>query len=117
MAVEVAAGAVVVLGGPGVGVPGEDLRVSQRDAGVEGVGDRGVPQRVRADVSGDAGHLSDSDDHAVAVASVDRLARQRPQNQRPFGEFASAGLQDAQAGTVSGMVAGLLPFPTRCSTR
>jgi len=42
--VEVAAGAVVVLGGPGVGVPGEDLGVSEGDAGVEGVGDRGVPQ-------------------------------------------------------------------------
>ena len=44
MAVEVAAGAVVVLGGARVGVPGEDLRVAQRDAGVESVGDRGVPQ-------------------------------------------------------------------------
>jgi hypothetical protein len=33
-----------VLGGAGVGVPGEDLGVAQRDAGVEGVGDRGVPQ-------------------------------------------------------------------------
>jgi hypothetical protein len=45
MAVEVAAGAGVVLGGAGVGVPGEDLDVAQRDAGVEGVGNRGVPQK------------------------------------------------------------------------
>jgi hypothetical protein len=38
VAVEVAAGAVVVLGGPWVGVPGEDLCVAERYAGVEGVG-------------------------------------------------------------------------------
>jgi hypothetical protein len=36
--VEVAAGAAVVLGGPGVGVSGEDLRVPERDSGVEGIG-------------------------------------------------------------------------------
>ena len=47
VAVEVAAGAVVVLGGSGVGVPSEDLGVAQGDAGIEGVGDRGMPQRVR----------------------------------------------------------------------
>ena len=40
--VEVAAGAVVVLGGAGFGVPGEDLCVAQRDAGVQRVGDRGM---------------------------------------------------------------------------
>jgi len=39
-----------VLGGAGIGVPGEDQGVAQRDAGVEGVGDRRVPQRVGADV-------------------------------------------------------------------
>jgi hypothetical protein len=32
VAVEVAAGAVVVLGGPWVGVPGQDLGVSEGDA-------------------------------------------------------------------------------------
>jgi hypothetical protein len=37
VAVEVAAGAVVVLGVAGVGVPGEDLRATQRQAGVPGV--------------------------------------------------------------------------------
>jgi hypothetical protein len=42
--VEVAAGAVVVLGGSWFGVPGEDLGVAEGDAGVEGVGDGGVPQ-------------------------------------------------------------------------
>jgi hypothetical protein len=42
VAIEVAAGAVVVLGGARVGVWGEDLRVADRDAGVEGVGDGGV---------------------------------------------------------------------------
>jgi len=42
VSVEVASGAVVVLGGSGVGVSGEDLGVAQGDAGVEGVGNRGV---------------------------------------------------------------------------
>jgi cobalamin biosynthesis protein CbiD len=51
VAVEVAAGSVVMLGGAGVGVAGEDLGVAQGDSGVESVGDRGVTQRVRADVS------------------------------------------------------------------
>jgi len=41
VAVEVAAGSVVVLGGAGVGVPGQYLGVAQRDAGVQGVGDGG----------------------------------------------------------------------------
>jgi hypothetical protein len=35
-----------VLGGAGVGVPGQDLGVAERDAGVEGVGDGGVAKRV-----------------------------------------------------------------------
>ena len=42
MSVEVAAGAVVVFGGAWVRVAGEDLGVTQGDARVEGVGDRGV---------------------------------------------------------------------------
>jgi hypothetical protein len=52
VAVEVAACPVVMLGRPGIGVPGEDLRVAERDAGIESVGDGSVPQRVRADVPG-----------------------------------------------------------------
>ena len=52
VAVEVASGAVVVLGGPGVGMAGEDLGVAERNAGVEGVGDRRMTERVRADVTG-----------------------------------------------------------------
>ena len=44
VAVEVAAGAIVVLCGAWVGVSGEDLRVTQGHAGVEGVGDGGVAQ-------------------------------------------------------------------------
>ena len=46
VSVEVAAGSVVVLSGAGVSVPGQDLGVAQRHPGIEGVGDRGVPQRV-----------------------------------------------------------------------
>jgi hypothetical protein len=70
---EDAAGAVVVLGGAWVGVPGEDLGVAQWNAGVQCVGDGGVSQRVGADVSRDACGLGDPDDHPVAVTSVDRL--------------------------------------------
>jgi hypothetical protein len=44
VAVKVAARSVVVLSGPGVGVPCENLRVAERDSGIEGVGDGGVPQ-------------------------------------------------------------------------
>lgn len=44
VSIEVAAGAVVVLGGARVGVAGEDLRVAEWHAGVEGVGDGGVAQ-------------------------------------------------------------------------
>jgi len=43
VSVEVATGAVVVLGGAGVRVAGEDLGVTQGDTRVQGVGDRGVP--------------------------------------------------------------------------
>lgn len=64
VAVEVAAGAVVVLGA-GVGVPGEDLRIPQGDSGAGGVGDGGVPQGLRADVPRDSGGRRDPDDHAV----------------------------------------------------
>ena len=39
MSVEVASGAVVVLGGAGVGMPGQDLGIAQRHACVQGVGE------------------------------------------------------------------------------
>jgi hypothetical protein len=71
MPVEVAAGAVVVLSGARVGVSGQDLGVSEWDACIESVGDGGVPQGVRADVTRDAGDLRDSGDHPVDVAAVD----------------------------------------------
>ena len=50
--VEVGSCAVGVLGGPGVGVAGEDLRVAKRHPGIQRVGDRCVPQRVRAECLG-----------------------------------------------------------------
>ena len=46
MSVEVPSGTVVVLGGARVGVPGEDLGIAEGNAGVQGVGDGGVTQRV-----------------------------------------------------------------------
>jgi len=51
VAVAVAAGAVVVLGGAGVGMPGQDLGIAQRHACVLGVGDGRTPQGVWADVA------------------------------------------------------------------
>jgi hypothetical protein len=45
VAVEVAAGAVVVLGGSWVGVTREDLGIAEWDACVECVGDRRMTQR------------------------------------------------------------------------
>jgi len=87
-----------VLGGAGVGVTGEDLGVTQGDARIQGVGDRGVPQRVRADVPRDASDLRDPGDHAVGVASVDGLAGNRSQDQWPAGALAATGFQNAQDG-------------------
>lgn len=72
MAVEVPAGSVVVFGGPGVRVPDQDLRVTKWDPGVEGIGDRGVPQRVGGCAVEDQ-LLRDALDHSVAVAAVDRI--------------------------------------------
>ena len=98
MPVEVSSGAVVVLGGSGVGVASEDLGVTERNARVEGVGDGGVPQRVRADVSWNAGDLGDPGDHPVGVAAVDRLTRHGAQHEGPVGTFSSACLEDSQDG-------------------
>jgi len=92
--VEIPACAVVVLGGAGVGLSGEDLGIPQRDAGIkEGVCDRGVPHRVRADVPGDAGCLGYANDHPVGAASVDRVAGCRPEDQWPFGSLCAADLE------------------------
>ena len=112
VSVEVAAGSVVVLGSAGVGVPGQNLSVSERYTCVESVGDGSVPQGVRADVARNTGDLRDPGDHAVDVAAVDRLAGDRPKDESPAGALLPAGFQDAEDGTVIGMVAGLLPLPT-----
>ena len=96
MPVEVAASAVIVLGGPGVGMAGEDLGVAERNTGVEGVGNGRVTQRVRADVTRDPGSLRDTGDHPVRVAPVDRPARRGAQDQRTGGPLAAARLQDAE---------------------
>ena len=54
MAVEVPSGAVVVLGGARVGVPGQDLGIAEGDTGVKDVGDGRVTQRVGTDVAWDS---------------------------------------------------------------
>ena len=85
-----------MLAGAGVGVPGEDLGIAQRRAGVEGIGDGRVAQRVRADVPGHPGGFRDPAHHSVAVAAVDRLARDRAQDQGSVGAFSTARLENAQ---------------------
>jgi hypothetical protein len=67
-----------VLSRARVGVAGEDLRVTQRDAGVQGIGDGGVPQRVGADVPRDSRSPRYAGDHPVDVAPVDRLTGDWP---------------------------------------
>ena len=49
-----------------------------------------------ADVSRDPGSLGDAGDHAVGIASVDRLAGDRSQDERTIGAFSPAYLQDTQ---------------------
>ena len=71
VAIGVASGAVVGLGCSQVGVSSEDLGVAQRDASVQGVGDRCVTQWVWADVTGmPAAYATRST--PVDVAAVDR---------------------------------------------
>jgi len=96
VAVEISSGTVVVFGGSRVGVPGEDLGVPQRDASVEGVGDGGVAQRVRADVSGDRCGPGDALDHPIHVTSINRLAGERTQDERSGAPLASACLEHSK---------------------
>ena len=96
MAVEVAAGAVVVLGSSRIGVSREDLGVAERNPGVEGVRDCRVSQRVRADVTGDASRLRYPQHHPVDVATVDRRTRHGTQDQRPGDAFTATGFQNSQ---------------------
>ena len=97
MAVEVVPGAVVVGGGPGVGMAGGDLGVAERNAGVEGVGDRRVTQRVRADPPRDAGLARPG-----RPSGRRRGGRRQPgaqkQDQGPVVALAAAGLEGAEDG-------------------
>ncbi|WGY00853.1 hypothetical protein QI633_20220 [Nocardioides sp. QY071] len=96
VAVEVSSGAVVVFGGSRVGVPSEDLGVPQWDASVEGVGDGGVTQRVRADVSRDRCGPGDALDHPVHVTSINRLAGERTLDEWSGAPLTSACLENAK---------------------
>lgn len=69
--VETSAGAVAVLDGSWVGMPGQDLRITQRTPVFEGVGDGGASERVRADVTWDVGCLRDAGEYPVGVSAVD----------------------------------------------
>jgi hypothetical protein len=72
------------------------------------IGDGGVPKRVRADVSRNAGHLRDPGNHAVGVAAIDRSARQRPEDEGSGGAFPAARFEDAQDGDGEGHGGGLV---------
>ena len=84
-----------MLGRARIGVAGEDLCVSEWNAGVEGVGDCGVAQRVWADVTWDGRGLRDPGDHPVDVATVDRVAGERSQDQVSGDPLATTGFQDS----------------------
>ena len=83
-----------MLSGSRDGVAGKDLRVAEGHSGVEGVGDGGVPQGVRADVPRDPGGLGNANDHAVCVAAVDRLPGDGSQDQGTVDALAAAGFED-----------------------
>lgn len=117
MLVEVSSGSVAVLGGARVGVAGQDLRVAQGDAGVQRVGDRRVPQRVRADLPGDLRGLRNPGDNPVEVSPVDGPPETGLSTIGRDVRSPRHASRTRSTGTVSGMVAGLLPLPTRCSTR
>jgi hypothetical protein len=74
VAVEVAACSVIVLGGAGIGVAGEGLRVSQGYSGVKGGGDGSVPQRVQA---GDHGALGRDFSFTIPASSQTWIPAQR----------------------------------------
>jgi hypothetical protein len=72
--VEGGAGALVAHGGAWVGVAGGFLYVAGYDACVEGGGDEGVPEDVRADRLGDAGPFGDAAHDPAGAVPVQPLA-------------------------------------------
>jgi hypothetical protein len=76
-----------------------------------------VTQRVGTDVAWDAGACRNPEDHPIDVArSIGRPETGR----RISGPSVRSPRQTSRArstGTVIGIVAGLLPLPTRCRTR
>lgn len=68
----------------------------KRDASVEGVGDRGVAQRMRADVSRNPCGPGDALDHPLDGTSINRLAGERTQNERSGDPLTSACLEHSK---------------------
>jgi hypothetical protein len=115
--VEDAAGAVVVLRGPRVGMPGEDLRVPDQNAGSRalviaacrsecGLTCRGVPADFAPAAPSGGSRVGRS---ACPTAATAPAAPPCGGRGRPRGAGAP--------GSVSGMAAGLVPLPTGWSTR
>jgi hypothetical protein len=109
--VEVAAGAVVVLGGTGVEVSGQDFGHRAVGPGIQGVDDRRVPQGVWTDVSRDAGAFGNPDDHPVGVATIDGLAGVRSQHQWPFGSVTAGSFENPEYWDGERHRGGLVAFP------
>src|SRR5205085_4642925 len=73
-------------GGPGIGVTGGDLHVSERDARIEGSGDEAVAEGVGRDVLGDAGSLGQATHDPRRSLSVKAVSRGTSQ-ERPAQAF------------------------------
>lgn len=59
-------------------MPSQDLSITKRYGCIQGVGDRGTPQRVRTNVPWNVRNLGDPQDPAVAVPQG-ILVRNRPE--------------------------------------
>jgi len=87
VAVETATGPVVSHRCARVGMRGRFLDIPQRNPGVEGGGDEGVPQGVRPDRLGDPGAARDTADDPGGAVPVQPLSV-RGEEDRPFHAFA-----------------------------
>jgi hypothetical protein len=82
------------MGCAGVGVRGSLLHVAQRHPCIEGSGDEGVTQRVRADGLGDACPAGDAADDTAGPMTVEALAGSGDED-RAAGPFADGQVDGA----------------------
>lgn len=115
--VEVSAGSVVVLGRAWVGVTGEDLGVAEGYPGVQCVGDGCMALRMGLMWRGMPAALA----MRWTIRYASRLSIGLPVSGRktryPDVRSPRHASRTRRTGTVSGIVAGLFPLPTRRRTR